>query len=138
MNLYFELLKKPIFCVEDVNVFYNNGYTDRITAKICNIFRCHPILFTKQSGLKISRVMSGNIDIAQKRFIRHSINLRRKKIYDIVLITHAGLSVEQQEILYEEVYRTGKFKKIIIQNCSVTNACFSGVGTVGIAYAIER
>ena len=136
-----ERIKKNIvsnFMMPSVNVFYNNGYTDRITAKICNIFRCHPILFTKQSGLKISRVMSGNIDIAQKRFIRHSINLRRKKIYDIVLITHAGLSVEQQEILYEEVYRTGKFKKIIIQNCSVTNACFSGVGTVGIAYAIER
>ena len=24
MNLYFELLKKPVFNMEDVNVFYNN------------------------------------------------------------------------------------------------------------------
>jgi len=33
MNLYFELLKKPIFCVEDVNVFYNNIESARSAIK---------------------------------------------------------------------------------------------------------
>ena len=33
MNLYFELLKKPIFNVEDVNVFYNNMDSARSAIK---------------------------------------------------------------------------------------------------------
>lgn len=33
MNLYFELLKKPIFCVEDVNIFYENIESARSAIK---------------------------------------------------------------------------------------------------------
>ena len=33
MNLYFKLLKKPIFCMEDVNVFYNNIESARSAIK---------------------------------------------------------------------------------------------------------
>lgn len=33
MNLYFELLKNPIFCVEDVNVFYDNIESARSAIK---------------------------------------------------------------------------------------------------------
>lgn len=33
MNLYFELLKKPIFCMEEVNVFYNNIESARSAIK---------------------------------------------------------------------------------------------------------
>ena len=33
MNLYFELLKKPVFNMEDVNVFYNNMYSARSAIK---------------------------------------------------------------------------------------------------------
>lgn len=33
MNLYFELLKKPIFCVEDVNAFYDNVESARSAIK---------------------------------------------------------------------------------------------------------
>ena len=33
MNLYFELLKKPIFCMEDVNVFYDNIESARSAIK---------------------------------------------------------------------------------------------------------
>lgn len=33
MNLYFELLKKPVFCVEDVNVFYGNIESSRSAIK---------------------------------------------------------------------------------------------------------
>lgn len=33
MNLYFELLKKPIFCMEDVNVFYHNIESARSAIK---------------------------------------------------------------------------------------------------------
>ena len=33
MNLYFELLKKPVFCMEDVNVFYDNIESARSAIK---------------------------------------------------------------------------------------------------------
>ena len=33
MNLYFELLKKPVFNMEDVNVFYNNMNSARSAVK---------------------------------------------------------------------------------------------------------
>ena len=34
MNLYFELLKNPIFSMEDVNVFYNNMILNKIKSLI--------------------------------------------------------------------------------------------------------
>lgn len=134
-------MKKNIvsnFLMPSAKTFYKNGYTDIFTTRICSIFRFHPIIFIRQSGLKIYGVRAGNIDMARKRFVRQAISLRRKAICDIVFITHAGLTVEQQEALYEEVRKTGRFKRIEMQNSSVTNACFSGMGTIGIAFAVER
>ena len=72
-------------------------------------------------------------DYAFEEFKKY-INLN----HDIIYITYAGISVEEQERLLSEINNFKGFKQIIVQKCSATNACFSGRGTIGMAVYVEK
>ena len=78
------------------------------------------------------------MDTARKRFIRQIFRFYKPSVKDIVYITYAGLSLKEQEELLKELKRICEFDIVILQKCSVTNACFSGLGTIGISYAKDR
>ena len=71
---------------------------------------------------------------AWKRFIRRRLYRRGKINTDIIFVSHAGCSVEQQELIRREVMRRIPFRKVIMQRASVSTACNTGIGTFGFAY----
>lgn len=136
-----ERVKKRIcssFMLPNINTFYSNGYTNKVVAKIYNLLQLHPVLKTKQSELQIVGFGIGKYDKTIVRFVKKQIKFRKPPLTDIIYITHAGLSVKQQEILQKEILKCVRFEKVVMQKCSVTNACFSGFGTVGIAFVVEK
>lgn len=126
------------FILPSSQIFYQNGYTDIITAKFVQLFRMHPVLKSRQSSLVISGLRFGKLSTARKRFVRQHIIWKKNSHGDICYITHAGLSVKEQEEIYNEVLAAGRFNRIIMEKSSVTNACFSGMGTIGIAFYVEK
>lgn len=126
------------FLMPSARFFYLNGYTGVVTAKICDVLKLHPVLATKQSRIMIVGVRRGKLENAWKYYIRYHLFKKWKIETDVVVITYAGCSVRQQEMIRKEVLKCIPFQKVIMQKSSFSNACNSGPGTIGIAYYVKE
>lgn len=135
-----EKIKKKIeshFMMPTATIFHQHGYTNKVTAKICEMFGFHPTLKINQSRIGITGVRFGTIEGAWKRFIHWHL-LRKKRISsDIIFISHAGCSVEQLDLIRREIKRHYPFEKVIVQRTSVSIACSTGIGTIGFSYYVN-
>lgn len=122
------------FLMPSITTFFNNGYTDRFTARVCRFLKLHPALRICEGRLKVNSGRRGRIQSARKRFIRRSLFWRRYIDNRVVYITHAGCTLEEQKEVVGEVLKRVPFQKVIIQKASVSVSCNTGIGTIGIAY----
>ncbi|MCM1210137.1 MAG: DegV family EDD domain-containing protein [Blautia sp.] len=135
-----EKLKRRVisrFIMPSATIFYHNGRVSGAYARFCATLGLHPTMAMRQSKLTITGIRGGRLENAWKRFI-HFHMLRKGRINDdIIFISHAGCSVEQQELIRREVLRHVPFKRVIMQKSSVSIACSSGIGTFGFAYYVN-
>lgn len=117
-------------------LFFKNGYTGSITAKICERFHLRPVIRIKRSRLNVYGTRWGDVDSARRRFIHFHLDNSQKYEKQIIFVTHAGCSVKEQDSILEEVRRCADFNQIIMSPTCVSNACTTGMGT--IAYAVFR
>ncbi len=122
------------FIMPSADIFFKNGRTSAMVARMCKAFGLHPIVEMKQNKAVITGVLGGEIESAWKKFIRGHLRNTKKISKEIVFITHVGCSVKQQELLIDEVRKYVKFDNVIINKASFTTACNSGMESVGIAY----
>ena len=125
------------FMIPDTQIYYQHGYMKQATAKICHAFQLHPVMTARQSRMVMVGMRSGKLERAWKHYIRSHLRRKRRINTDIVIITHVGCTVQQLELIREEILRTVPFEKVIIQKASVSNACISGMGTIGISYYLK-
>ena len=52
----------------------------------------------------------------------------------VVIISYAGCSINEIEMVKKEMGKYVKFKRVIVQKASFSSACTAGVGTIGISY----
>lgn len=122
------------YMVPSAKIFGKRGYMGKTMARICGIFNLHPVVKIRKSRLVVKSAEGGRLEGAWKRFIRYHLRHKRKINRDVIFISHAGCSVEQQELIRREVLRCIPFERVIMQRTSVTIACNSGIGTFGFAY----
>ncbi|MDE5932719.1 MAG: DegV family EDD domain-containing protein, partial [Lachnospiraceae bacterium] len=132
-----EKMKKRIeshYMLPSAEIFYQRGFLNGAVAGMCRLFGLHLEIKMEQSRMVMSGVRCGKLENTWKRMIRRHLRHKGKISTDIIYITHAGCSVEQQELLRHEVLRYIPFQRVIMQRASVSIACNSGIGTIGIAY----
>lgn len=122
------------FIMPNADIFYQNGRTSAIVAKVCRIFQFHPYGGFKQKKAVLYALFMGTLPKAWKQGIRVAFSNRKKINTDIVFICHVGCSVKQQEWIKKEIAKYVSFDKIIVQKASFTTACSVGMGTIGFAY----
>ena len=121
------------YLIPNSHIVYQKGYTDWITSKICEIFKLHPVLAMKNSNVFVCGVRAGKMEIAWRKFIRYRLRNRSRVDDSVLVLSYAGLSVRQQELILDEVQRWIKFKQIIFIPASVSNVCNAGLGSIGMA-----
>lgn len=135
-----ERMKKRVeshYIMPSAQLFAKRGFMNAATARAYTLLGIHPAMKLSQSRMLVTGGRIGRMEGAWKRFIHWHL-LRKDKISaDIIFITHAGCSVEQQELIRQEVLRCIPFKKVIMQRTSVSIACNSGIGTFGMAYYMK-
>lgn len=119
-------------------IFYKNGYTNVVTAKLCDVFHLHPSFTVRHSRIVITGVRIGNVEHAWKRFLRWHLHHKRKINTDVIIITHVGCTLKQQEMIRQEVIRCVPFHRIYMQKASFSNSCNAGIGTIGIAFYTKQ
>lgn len=116
------------------DIFYQNGRTSAMVAKLCRMLQLHPFVIMRQKNAIVAGLLGGSLENAWKRGIRWHLRNKRKINHDIVFISHVGCSVKQQEWIKKEVLKRVPFGRVIIQKASFTVACNSGMETIGISY----
>ncbi|MCM1155145.1 MAG: DegV family EDD domain-containing protein [Roseburia sp.] len=135
-----EWMKKRVesrYMLPSAEIFYQRGYTNLAMEKLCKLFGLHPVMKMSQSKMVTIGVRGGRLEGAWKRFIHYHLRRKKKISKDVIFITHAGCSVEQQELIRHEVLRCIPFEKVIMQRTSVSIACNAGIGTFGLAYYLD-
>ena len=122
------------YIMPSADIFYQRDLIGKTNAAVCRLFGLHPVLKMSQSRMVVSGAGAGKLENAWRRFIRRHLRHKKKISTDVVFISHVGCSVEQQEIIREEILRCIPFRKVIMQRASVSIACNSGIGTFGFAY----
>ena len=136
-----EWMKKRIesrYMLPTAEIFFERGYTNLVMEKLCKLFNLHPVIKMSQSKMTMLGIRGGRLEGAWRRFIRFHLRRKRRICKDIIFITHAGCSVEQQELIRHEVLRCIPFEKVIMQRTSVSIACNAGIGTFGMAYYVNQ
>ncbi len=121
------------YILPDTSIFYQRGFTNKVTAKICEVFKLHPVVSIRNSGLHVMGAHVGKLEKAWRRFIRFHLRNTSHIDDDIIFIVHAGCSVRQQEMIVDEVNRCMKFKQVIFVQASSANVCNAGLGSIGFA-----
>lgn len=122
------------FVMPGADIFYQNGRTGALTARMCRIFQLHPLIVMRQQKTVIAGVLPGSIEDAWKQGIHWHLRNKKKICRDVVFIMHVGCSVRQQEWIRSEILKCIPFEKVIMQKASFSIACNSGLETIGIAY----
>ncbi len=121
------------YLLPSTRIFYQRGFTDKLTAKICDLFQLHPILGSLNGKLTILGVRWGRLEKAWRKYIRYHLKNISRIDDRIIFIVHAGCSVKQQEIILDEVNRCMNFKQIIMVPASSASVCNAGLGSIGFA-----
>ena len=124
---------KASYLLPSTRIFHQKGYTDKITAQICDIFKLHPVLGTFGNKITVVGVRAGKIEKVWKRFIRYHLKNTTRIDDRVIFVVHAGCSVKQQELILEEINRNMKFKQVIFTQASSASACNAGLGSIGFA-----
>jgi DegV family protein with EDD domain len=122
------------FMMPNANVFYQNGYTNRLTAKLVESLHAHPSLTMRRSRITINGIFFGSLTSAWRRFIRVSLMNKASIDTSIVYITYTNLTAQQLEFIRKEILKQVPFAQVIMQKTSFSTACNAGVKTMGFSY----
>lgn len=126
------------FMTPGADLLYRNAYTKRPVASLSRGFQLHPVLKMKHSRLTVVGMRGGKLDAAWKRFIRQELRKKKHINKEVVYVTHVGLNAGQQDLLRREILKHIAFERVIIQNASVSFACNTGIGTIGLTYYLDE
>lgn len=125
------------FLLPNSRVFYQNGYLDKFKYSLCEGMQWHPMLNMRHSRLVVEGFGHGRLEESWKRFIRFHLLPKWRIDTGVVVITHVCCTQKQLDEIQKEVLKYIPFKKVIIQKGSFSNACNSGLRTIGIAYYLK-
>lgn len=122
------------FIMPGAEIYFQRGQTREITVKACRFFQLHPLVKVNQKKMMVVGLLAGTLEQAWKQGIWWHLRRKRKISRDVVVVTHVGFSVKEQEWIRAEIQKNIPFQHVIMQKASFTSACFSGMKTVGISY----
>ncbi len=125
------------YIMPSADIFAQRGRTNHVVAGLCRWFMLRPVIAPVKSKVRVIGFFAGPLETAWRGFIHFHLHRKGKINTDVVLVTHSGCTVKEQEFIRNELLRFLPFKRVIMQKASFTNACSVGVKAVGIAYYVN-
>lgn len=125
------------YIMPSADIFAQRGRTSHVLASVCRWFMLRPVIAPVKSKVRVIGFFAGALETAWRGFIHFHLRRKGKINTDVVIVTHSGCTVKEQEFIRNELLRFLPFKRIIMQKASFTNACSVGAKAVGIAYYVN-
>ncbi len=134
---YLKTKVKSYFLTPMHRVFHQRGYENRLVNSLCERLMLHPEISISKNSLRVRGLRSGDMENARKRFVRKYLYFTKHIDTEVIYVTHAGITVKEQELIMEEIKKYINFERTILQSASVSNTSIGGIGTIGIAFFKE-
>jgi len=125
------------YIIPSADIFAERGRTNKVVAGICKWFMLRPVIAPVKSKVRVIGFFAGQLETAWRGFIHFKLRRKKKINTDIVVVTHSGCTVREQEFIKAELMKFLPFKRIIMQKASFTNACYVGMKAIGLAYYVN-
>ena len=122
------------FVVTSPDMLYHNGKIGKGLTAVCKLFSLHPVLYLNQSKIKLQTFLVGSPEKVYHQYIKRQLSKITQLDDKVCFVTHAGLSVKQQNELLEEVKQYQHFERVFLQKASATIISNCGLGTFGVLY----
>ncbi len=125
------------YLMPNTRYLLQNGKLSPAVSRFFEVMKIHPSFRMSRGRLVLVGGRTGDMERAWKQFVRLHLIGRRRIDRGIMIITHVGLSVRQQDMIREEVLKRVPFEKVIVQRASFTIACSSGMYAIGMAFYMD-
>lgn len=122
------------FFVKSTEALYRNGKVSGLIHKLCSGLNLHPVLRMSQNKLGLWHMEAGNMQRAQRGYVKKLLHHVQQIDTRIAFLTYAGCSVRQLDEILEEVEKYVKFDRVILQKASATVSGNCGVGVFGLMF----
>lgn len=122
------------FILPSANLLQQNSKVKNYALSLCKIFELHPCISLHHGKLVIRGLHAGNMQKVWRQVIHWTFRNKKRINRDVVFVTYVGCNVWQQEYIKREIQKCIPFKRVIMQKASFSNACVTGMETIGIAY----
>ncbi|MCR4655449.1 MAG: DegV family EDD domain-containing protein [Lachnospiraceae bacterium] len=124
------------FIVEDTSYLARAGRINPFISRLTNAFMLHPmpVLFLRDSKLKVGRICFGTRESARKKYIYSALNTTHPIDKSMLFITSAGLSTQELKQIEKEVSKIVSFDKILFQKASSAINVNCGPGSFGLLF----
>lgn len=122
------------FVVSSPDMLYRNGKIGKGLTAICKLFSLHPVLYMDQSKIKFQSILVGTPEKVYHKYIKKQLSKINQLDDKVCFLTHAGLSVKQQNELLDEVKKYQHFERVFLQKASATIISNCGLGTFGVLF----
>ncbi len=123
------------FVVEKTERLFKSGYVSGRVNKICDALMLHPSFTTKNSDMKVKRLLVGNHDKIWSKFIKTSLENPGLIDESTLFITYVGLKKAEVEQIKEDVQKIVPFENVYLQKASASISLICGSGTFGLMYS---
>lgn len=124
------------FFVGKADCLYKNHRISKRIQKLCSIFPMHLVLRLDNGIVKISFLRMGKTEDCYRRYVKGA--LRNKRINkEVLMITLAGCSYEQQRMILEEIKKYTDFENIVVNTASAAVTCNCGTESIGLQFLNE-
>lgn len=101
---------------------------------ICHALMIHPIIYMKNSQMKVADLCVGTRQNAWDKYIERCLRKPHYINKKILFITYSGVSMEDLQWIKAEVEKKVKFEEVVFQKASPANATNCGPGSFGLIF----
>ena len=125
------------FIVPNADYLQRMGYASRSVKNLCNLWKIHPVLCTKNGKLTVKAFYVGNYEKAVMRYIRgefkNSERIDKKQLF----ITHAGCPAGILDRVKDQVASLCRFDTVTVTKASAVISSCCGPETVGVLFVLQ-
>lgn len=122
------------FITKDAEYLLINRRIKPWVARFIKAFSLHPVLCMKDGNISVKRIMRGNHNKAQQRYIRKELKKADRIEDELAFITPAGCTTRQIDNIKKQVNESCRFNELYVTDASATISCNCGPETVGIMF----
>lgn len=125
------------FVVDRTEYLMRTGRMTPQLNRVCESLMIHPVLYLKNSDLKLKSIRLGSTERARRKYIHSMLNTVGEIDTEILFIAYTGVSKEELDDVKEQVLKKVEFQNVMYLKASSAISIHCGPGTISLCFMMK-